>query len=73
MSGGFRGSDEVLQQEIATLEAIARLRVRRYGQELRELERDLHELKAERARRKARTRGVDVSAGVAASDGSARA
>ena len=71
--GGFRGTDEVLQQEIATLEAIARLRVRRYGQELRALERDLHELKAERARRKARSHAGGVSAGLSSSEGSARA
>jgi hypothetical protein len=51
---GFRGSDETLEQEIASLEAIARLRVRRYARELRDLERDLHDLKLERARRKAR-------------------
>lgn len=51
---GFRGSDETLDQEIASLEAIARLRVRRYARELRELERDLHDLKLERTRRKAR-------------------
>jgi hypothetical protein len=52
--GGFRGSDETLEREIETLEAIARLRVRRYARELRELEHDLRELKAEKARRKAR-------------------
>jgi hypothetical protein len=52
--GGFRGSDQTLDQEIATLEAIGRLRVRRYARELKELERDLHELKVERVRRRAR-------------------
>jgi len=51
---GFRGSDETLDGEIAVLEAIARLRIRRYARELRELERDLRELKAERAKRRAR-------------------
>jgi len=52
---GFRGSDATLEQEIASLEAIARLRVRRYARDLNDLERDLHELKVERARRKARS------------------
>ncbi|MGI0131818.1 MAG: hypothetical protein ACREDK_01785 [Thermoplasmata archaeon] len=51
--GGFRGSDATLEREIATLEAIARLRVRRYARELRDLERDLKALRREKARRKA--------------------
>jgi hypothetical protein len=50
----FRGSDESLDGEIAMLEAMARLRVRRYARDLQELNRDLRELKAERGRRKAR-------------------
>ncbi|MCI4318515.1 MAG: hypothetical protein L3K23_00040 [Thermoplasmata archaeon] len=50
----FRGSDDCLEGEIATLEAIARMRVRRYARDLQELNRDLRELKAERGRRKAR-------------------
>lgn len=50
---GFRGSDETLDREIATLEAIARLRLRRYARELQEIEHDLRELKRVRARRKA--------------------
>jgi hypothetical protein len=49
----FRGSDEQIDREIATLEQIARLRLRRTAAELRELDRDLHELKKERARRRA--------------------
>ena len=51
--GEFRGSDESLDKEIATLEAIARLRVRRYAKDLRELERDLRELKRMKAKRRA--------------------
>jgi hypothetical protein len=51
--GGFRGSDETLDREIATVEAIARLRLRRYAREMRELEQELRELKRVRARRKA--------------------
>ena len=50
----FRGSDDSLDAEIATLEGIARLRVRRYARDLDDLNRDLRELKAERGRRKAR-------------------
>ena len=49
----FRGSDEQLDREIATLERIARLRVRRAAAELQELERDLRELRRERTRRRA--------------------
>ncbi len=50
----FRGSDAALDREIATVEAIARLRLRRTIAELKELERDLRELKRERARRRVR-------------------
>lgn len=52
----FRGSDEQLDREIATLERIARLRVRRAAVELRELDRDLRELRRERSRRRAAAR-----------------
>ena len=51
--GGFRGSDELLDREIAAIERIARIRVKRTAEDLRYLERDLRELKAERARRRA--------------------
>lgn len=50
---GFRGSDDLLDREIAAIERIARLRVRRVAAELRGLDRDLRELKRERARRRA--------------------
>jgi hypothetical protein len=49
----FRGSDERLDHEIETLEGIARIRVRRAARELREMEKDLTELRRERARRRA--------------------
>lgn len=49
----FHGSDEHLDREIETLESIARVRVRRAAREMRELHRDLDELKRERARRRA--------------------
>jgi|HubBroStandDraft_1064217.scaffolds.fasta_scaffold1571323_1 hypothetical protein len=50
---GFRGSDDSLDREIAAIERMARLRVRRVASELNELDRDLRELKRERARRRA--------------------
>ncbi|MCI4350859.1 MAG: hypothetical protein L3K15_05040 [Thermoplasmata archaeon] len=53
--GTFRGSDDSLEAEIATLEAIAKLRVRRAARDLKELDRDLAELRAERGRRRARS------------------
>ena len=49
----FRATDEQLDREIATLERIARQRVRRYARDLSEADRDLQELKRERARRRA--------------------
>jgi len=49
----FRGSDECLDREIETLEGIARVRVRRVARELRDIDRDLSELRRERARRRA--------------------
>jgi hypothetical protein len=53
--GSFRGSDESLEAEIAALEAMAKVRVRRYARDLKDLDKDLSELKAERGRRKARS------------------
>jgi hypothetical protein len=52
--GGFRGSDEILEQEITTLEELTRVRLRRYARDQRDLDKDLRELRAERARRRAR-------------------
>jgi hypothetical protein len=49
----FRGSDEILDHEIETLEAIARVRLRRAAREFRDLDRDLAELRRERVRRRA--------------------
>ena len=54
----FRGDDETLDKEIATLEGIAHTRSGRAARELRGLQRELHELKLERARRRARA-GVE--------------
>ncbi|HTP55249.1 MAG TPA: hypothetical protein VML53_01105 [Thermoplasmata archaeon] len=50
---GFRGTDEQLDREIAQVERIARLRLARAAAEMRELDRDLKELRRVRARRKA--------------------
>jgi len=48
----FRASDEQIDREIDVLERIVRLRLRRAAAELRELDRDLRELRKERARRR---------------------
>ncbi|HEV2230994.1 MAG TPA: hypothetical protein VGV64_07005 [Thermoplasmata archaeon] len=50
--GGFRGTDDALDREIATLEAMALLRLRRHAKDLNALDRDLQELKRERVRRR---------------------
>lgn len=55
---GFRASDEQLDREIEVTEGIAKLRVRRYANELRTLESELRELRKERARRRAAARGM---------------
>ena len=52
---GFRGTDEALDREIATLERIGRVRLRRSTESLREVDRDLRELRRERARRKSKS------------------
>ena len=49
----FRATDEQIEREIAALERIARIRLRRATAELAELDRDLRELRRERARRRA--------------------
>ena len=55
---GYRCSDETLDAEVETLEAIARLRLRRYTRDLQELDRDLRELKREQAARRRARAGV---------------
>ncbi len=65
----YRGSDEAIDREIATLERIARVRLRRAAAEMQELEGDLRELKRERARRRAEGlhgTAVEVPAGAVA-------
>ncbi len=51
----FRGDTARLEREIAALESIARVRVRRTARELREIDRELAELRRERLRRRARS------------------
>jgi hypothetical protein len=68
VSPPFRGSDETLDREIATLETITRVRLRRVAREMREMDRDLRELKRERARRRADS-AANVSTEVAATEG----
>jgi len=47
----FRGSDDALDREIATVERLARLRLRRAASDLRELDSVLSDLRRERRRR----------------------
>ncbi len=61
----FRGTDRSLDREIAAIEGIVRVRVRRTAEELKELERDLRELKRERARRRAETEVAEEASGSA--------
>jgi hypothetical protein len=56
----FRGSDDRLDREIETLEDIARVRIRRVARELRDIDRELSELRRERARRRATADAVPV-------------
>jgi hypothetical protein len=54
---GFRGSDEELDREIAALEGIVRVRLKRTVREFAELDRDLKGLVRERTRRRATSAG----------------
>ena len=67
----FRGSDEQLDREIAAVERIARVRLRRAAAEMRELERDLRALRRERARRRATADPPAVETGAARESASA--
>jgi len=50
----YRATEEQLDREIAALERIGRVRLRRASAELNEIDRELRELRRERARRSAR-------------------
>ena len=50
----YRATDEQLEREIAALEQMARVRLRRASAELNDLDKDLRELRKEWARRAAR-------------------
>ncbi|HYA69771.1 MAG TPA: hypothetical protein VEH28_00180 [Thermoplasmata archaeon] len=49
----FRGTDDQLDREIAALERISRVRLRRASAELNDIDKDLRELRKERSRRRA--------------------
>jgi len=49
----YRATDEQLDREISALERIARIRLRRASAELNDIDRDLRELRREKARRAA--------------------
>ncbi len=49
----YRATDEQLDREIAALERIARVRLRRAAAELNDIDKDLRELRKERIRRRA--------------------
>lgn len=50
----YRATDEQLDREIAALERLGGVRLRRAGAELNDIDKDLRELRKERARRAAR-------------------
>jgi len=50
----YRATDEQLEREIVTLEQIARIRLRRASAELNDIDKELRDLRKERARRAAR-------------------
>jgi len=49
----YRATDEQLDREISALEQMGRVRLRRANADLNEIDRELRELRKERARRKA--------------------
>ena len=49
----YRATDEEVEKELAALERIAQVRLRRYASEMRDIDKDLSELRRERARRRA--------------------
>ncbi|MFI5413111.1 MAG: hypothetical protein ACHQ0I_00765 [Candidatus Lutacidiplasmatales archaeon] len=70
----FRATDEQLDREIGALERIARVRLRRAAAEMKDLDKDLRELRKERARRAARASEMvssqaSASAEVTSTDG----
>lgn len=50
----FRATDEQIDREITALERIAKVRLRRAAAELKDIDKDLRELRKEKARRAAR-------------------
>ena len=54
----YRGSDEDLEREIATVEGLVRVRLRRASTDLRDLEATLREMRRELRRRRLATVGA---------------
>jgi len=54
----YRATDEQLDREISALEKIGRVRLRRAIAEMNDIDKDLRELRKERARRKAEVPAV---------------
>jgi hypothetical protein len=67
---GFRGSDERLAREIATVERLVGVRLRRASDDLRELERALADLRREQRRRQ-RSEGASSEPTYAFAEGGA--
>ncbi len=66
----YRATDEQLDREIVTLEQIARVRLRRASAELNEIDKELRELRKERARRVARAAEMIPTEAPASAEGS---
>ena len=66
----YRGTDEQIDREIAALERIGRIRLRRASTELNEIDRELRELRRERARRTARATEMTAVQVTASAEGS---
>ena len=66
----YRATDEQLDREISALERIARIRLRRASAELNDIDRDLRELRREKARRAARAAEMIAASATAPSESS---
>ena len=58
----YRGSDEDLQREIAAVEGMVKLRLRRASADLRDLETTLREMRRELRRRRGALVGAETEA-----------
>ena len=64
----YRATDEQLDREIAALERIGRVRLKRATTELNDIDRDLRELRREKARRAARAAEMSAVEAPASAD-----